>query len=672
MEKSRRSPRPRTRLRSGLPESGPEGRRRVIIEKIAPQVDGGRYPVRRVPGEPIEVDADVIADGHEPLRVELDVRGPGEEIGISLPMVLQGNDRWTATFAFDRTGTGEFRIRAWVDEVAHWQEGFQKKVKAGLSEDFSLELAEGGEIVRRHALRAEDSLIQEDLLDWVSRWEKGADSPESVRLALDPSMGALAGRFPDPRFVTRSETGVRVHVERSRALRGAWYEFFPRSAGEIPGRHATLSEAAGRLAHIAAMGFDVVYLPPIHPIGHAYRKGPNNTPATGPDDPGSPWAIGSEKGGHTAIEPRLGTLGDFRKFVRTAHDAGLEVALDIAFQCSPDHPYVREHPDWFRKRPDGSIHYAENPPKKYQDIYPFDFLTEDWQALWNELRDVVLFWVGEGIRTFRVDNPHTKPFAFWEWLIGEVRKTAPDTVFLAEAFTRPKVMYHLAHAGFSQSYTFFTWKNTKSELVDYLTELVTPPVRDFFRPNLWPNTPDILHDYLQKGGRPAFLVRLMLAATLSASYGIYGPAYEWCENVPVREGSEEYLHSEKYEIRHWRPDPEHSLAPVITRINRIRREHPALGWNHTLAFHPVDNDQILAFTKTDPHSGDWILGVANLDPFNVQTGWLSFAPEGTGGDLVVEDLMTGAVYQWTAGRHFIRLDPTDPDALPFHILRRIP
>ncbi len=663
-------PRKRAASSSPPPDAGPRGRQRVVVERLFPEVDQGACPVRRIPGEPVEVLADVIVDGHEPLRVQLDFRPPGETDWQTCPMHPEGNDRWRGVLVFDRPGTAGFRVRSWVDEIAHWQEGFSKKVGARLMEDYALELLEGAEIVRRHADRAPDEAVRKDLLEWVSRWETRPDSSEAVELALDRGMGALAGSFPDPRFVTESAAERAVHIERERTLRGAWYEYFPRSAGPVPGRHATLLEAMDRLPRIAAMGFDVVYLPPVHPIGESFRKGPNNTPNAGPDVPGSPWAIGARSGGHTAIDPRLGTLEDFRTFVKKAGEAGLEVAMDLAFQCSPDHPYVTEHPDWFRHRPDGSIHYAENPPKKYQDIYPFDFLTDDWENLWAELRNVVLFWVGQGIRIFRVDNPHTKPFAFWEWLIREVRKSEPDVVFLAEAFTRPKVMYHLAHAGFSQSYTFFTWKNTRAELVDYMTELTTAPVRDFFRPNLWPNTPDILHAYLQTGGRPAFLVRLMLAATLSASYGIYGPAYEWCENTPLKEGSEEYRNSEKYEIRHWEPEPPHALSGVITRINRIRREHPALGWNHTLVFHPVDNDRILAFSKTDPASGDWILAVVNLDPFNVQTGWLSFAPDGQG-DLAVEDLMTGSVYHWSSGRHFLRLDPVDPGVLPFHILRRV-
>ncbi|MDA8112515.1 MAG: alpha-1,4-glucan--maltose-1-phosphate maltosyltransferase [Nitrospiraceae bacterium] len=655
------------------PSPGPsaaEGRRRVRIERVSPSVDGGRYPVKRIPGEPLEVEADVLADGHEPLRVLLEVSYEGEAVWETQPMVPEGNDLWTGRLLFRREGVASFRIRAWISEVAHWQDGLSKKVQAGQREDFEAWLLEGAEIIRAHLARAPGGARTSDLIQWLSLWEKEGDLDQRVAMALDKLGGEEAAAFPDPRFVTLSET-FRVHVERERALRGAWYEFFPRSSGTVPGLHGTLRDAARRLPAIAAMGFDVVYLPPIHPIGHAFRKGPNNTPAATGIVPGSPWAIGSEEGGHTAIDSRLGTMADFRDFLRTAEALKLEVALDLAFQCSPDHPYVRDHPEWFRRRPDGSIHYAENPPKKYQDIYPFDFLSEEWEGLWQELRRVVLFWVGHGIRLFRVDNPHTKPFPFWEWLMKEVRAVDPGVVFLAEAFTRPKVMYHLGHIGFSQSYTYFTWRNTRREIEEYLTELVTPPVRDVFRPNLWPNTPDILHEYLQTGGRPAFLVRLVLAATLSASYGIYGPAFEWCENRPLRPGSEEYLDSEKYEIRHWRPDPEHSLAPVIARINRIRRENPPLGWNHTLRFHPVNNDRLIAYSKTGEGPEDWILVVVNLDPRSPQEGWLTFDPPGEPA-FEVRDLMDEARYAWTPGPRFIRLDPTDPSRLPFHIFQRIP
>ena len=647
-----------------------EGRQRVRIERVSPSVDGGRYPVKRIPGEPLEVEADVLADGHEPLGVLLEVCEEGDSVWETQAMVSAGNDLWTGRLVFRREGVAKFRIRAWINEVAHWQDGLEKKVRAGQREDFETWILEGAQILRTHLARAGRGARTSELFRWLSLWEKDGDLDQRVALALDKRRGEEASAFPDPRFVTLS--GIfRVHVERERALRGAWYEFFPRSSGTVPGLHGTLQDATRRLPAIAAMGFDVVYLPPIHPIGHAFRKGPNNTPAATGDVPGSPWAIGSEEGGHTAIDSRLGTMADFQDFLGTAEGLKLEVALDLAFQCSPDHPYVRDHPEWFRRRPDGSIHYAENPPKKYQDIYPFDFLSEDWEGLWQELKRVVLFWVAKGIRLFRVDNPHTKPFPFWEWLISEVRVVDPGVVFLAEAFTRPKVMYHLGNIGFSQSYTYFTWRNTRREIEEYLTELATAPVRDFFRPNLWPNTPDILHEYLQTGGRPAFLVRLALAATLSASYGIYGPAFEWCENRPLREESEEYLDSEKYEIRHWRPDPEHSLAPVITRLNQIRRENGPLGWNHTLRFHPVDNDRLIAYSKTGESPEDWVLVVVNLDPRSPQEGWLTFDPPGEA-FFEVMDLMDNSRYAWSPGPRFLRLDPTDPSRLPFHLFRRAP
>jgi starch synthase (maltosyl-transferring) len=648
----------------------PEGRHRVRIGGVSPSVDGGRYPVKRIPGESLEVSALAFADGHEPLSVLLEFREEGAHECTSLPMSAGYNDLWRAVFSFRSEGMGSFRLLGWIDEVATWQDRLKKKYEGGQREDLILELQEGMEIVRLHLARASDPLTVETLRSWLLLWaDEGPDLDGRVKQALDLSMGALAAKFPDPRFVTATDWAL-VHVERERALRGAWYEFFPRSASSVPGVPGTLKDARDRLSSIAAMGFDVVYLPPIHPIGRAFRKGPNNTRDLDGTAPGSPWAIGAEEGGHTAIHPDLGTMADFLGFVESARTLGLEVAIDMAFQCSPDHPYVRSHPDWYRHRADGSIHYAENPPKKYQDIYPFDFLTEDWQGLWRELLSVVLFWVEKGVRIFRVDNPHTKPFPFWEWLLREVRKVDPGVVFLAEAFTRPSVMYHLAHIGFSQSYTYFTWKNTKAEIEGYLTELTTPPVREAFRPNLWPNTPDILHRYLQTGGRPAFLVRLMLAATLSASYGIYGPVYELCENRPAEEGSEEYLNSEKYEIRTFPVDPEKSLVPVITRLNALRKECPELGFNHTLAFHPVDNDQILAFSKRGEGPDEWVLGVANLDPFNLQTGSVSFAPGGES-DFEVQDLMDGTRHQCSSGRIPVRLDPGDPSRLPFHLFRRL-
>ncbi len=480
---------------------------------------------------------------------------------------------------------------------------------------------------------------------------------------------------PDRRLATRYRHELEVVVEPAHARFAAWYEMFPRSAAPVPGRHGTFRDVIARLPYVASMGFDVLYLPPVHPIGATARKGPNNDPAGAPDAPGSPWAIGAAEGGHMAVHPQLGTLEDFRALVAAARDRGMAVALDLAFQCSPDHPAVREHPEWFRWRPDGSAQYAENPPKKYEDIYPFDFEGEAWESLWGHLLDVVRFWIGQGVRIFRVDNPHTKPFAFWEWLIAEVHRDDPDVIFLAEAFTRPKVMYRLAKLGFSQSYTYFTWRNTKRELTDYLEELTRGPVREFFRPNFWPNTPDILHEELQHGGKPAFQARLVLAATLSPSYGIYGPAFELCEAHPAGPDSEEYLDSEKYEIRHWQIGRPDSLAGYIGQVNRARREHPALQANERLRFHPIDNERLIAYTKQSADGGDVVLVVVNLDFFHAQAGWLELPLAELGIDprlpYEVSDLLAERAEVWHGARNYVELDPARQPATILHVRGRV-
>jgi starch synthase (maltosyl-transferring) len=480
---------------------------------------------------------------------------------------------------------------------------------------------------------------------------------------------------PDRSQATRYDRILPVVVDRERARFGAWYEMFPRSAGTDPSRSATFAEAASMLAYVASMGFDVLYLPPIHPIGQSFRKGPNNTLAAGPTDPGSPWAIGSDEGGHTAIEPGLGTLEDFDAFVAAAAAQGLEIALDIAFQASPDHPYVREHPDWFRRRPDGSIKYAENPPKKYQDIYPLNFESDDWRHLWQELKGIFEFWIQHGVRIFRVDNPHTKPFRFWEWALAELTREYPDAIFLSEAFTRPKVMKHLAKIGFSQSYTYFTWRNAKDEIIDYFTELTQTPVREYFRPNLFANTPDILHAYLQRGGRTAFQIRLVLAATIGASYGIYS-GFELAENVPLRPGSEEYIDSEKYQIRVRDYKRADSLAEVIGQINAIRRTHPALQHDWGLSFHRTDNGELLAYSKLSADGRDLILVVVNLDPVNMQHGFVQLPLVGWGlaphATVEVVDLLSTERYFWRGEWNYIRLDPQDRVAHILHVQLRAP
>ncbi len=483
-------------------------------------------------------------------------------------------------------------------------------------------------------------------------------------------LGAAATRWPDRRLATRYDRELSVRADRPRASFSTWYEMFPRSAADTPGRHGTFADCEKRLAYIAEMGFDVLYLPPIHPIGQSFRKGPNNSLAAGPGDLGSPWAIGAREGGHTEIHPDLGTLKDFDRLVAAAQKRGIELALDLAYQCSPDHPWVAVHPQWFRHRPDGSIQYAENPPKKYQDIFPIDFESDDWAALWEELKQVVLFWAARGVRIFRVDNPHTKAFAFWEWMIAEVQAVYPDTIFLAEAFTRPRVMYRLAKLGFSQSYTYFAWRNTRQELVDYFTELTQTEVREYFRPNLWPNTPDILTEYLQIGGRVAFQVRAILAATLGASYGIYGPAFELGEHLPRSPGSEEYLNSEKYQIRHWDLAAADSLRPLLTRLNRARRENPALQRLEGLCFHPIDNPMLICYSKSNEDRSNVVLVVVNLDLHHRQAGWvhLELAALGltAGHAFQVHDELGGSRYLWKGSANYVELDPA---SIPGHVFR---
>lgn len=582
------------------------GRRRVVIEAVAPQVDCGRFPIKRVMGEMVVVEADVFADGHDRVTADLLYRHEQVRDWRRLPMQALGNDRMRASFRVERLGRYLYTVVAWVDHFATWREDLTKRYAA--HQALELELAIGAQLARTAAARARKAEARR-LLAWA-------------KTMVDPAL-SLEDRYA----------------------------------------HALAED-------IAAMGFDVVYLPPIHPIGEAFRKGRNNAVTAAPDDVGSPWAIGSRHGGHKAVHPQLGTLEDFRAFVAKAAAHGLEVALDIAFQASPDHPYVREHPEWFLRRPDGSIQYAENPPKKYRDIYPFHFEGEAWPSLWRELKSVFEFWIAQGVRIFRVDNPHTKPFRFWEWCIAELRRDQPDLILLSEAFTRPKVMHRLAKLGFSQSYTYFTWRNSKRELVDYFTELTQGSGREYFRPNVWPNTPDILSEYLQVGGWPAFVVRLILAATLSASYGIYGPAFELGENASLAPGSEEYLDSEKYQLRQWDMDDPASLKDLIARVNAIRRSHPALQHDWGLRFHQVDNDQLLAYSKRTPGGEDAILVVVNLDVRYDQSGWLTLPLEQFGlapdEQYQVEDLLTGARYIWQGPTNYVALSPRGQAA---HILR---
>jgi starch synthase (maltosyl-transferring) len=644
-----------------------ELRRRVVVEHVYPEVDAGRFPIKRTTGETVQVAADVYADGHDLLTAVLLFRRAGRKEWTEVVMTAAGNDRYVAAFTVDAMGRYEYTVEGWVDRFATWRQELSKKFGAG--QEVTSELLEGSAIVAAALGRVRDKRADEKVAQWAATLADTALAPERrVAVALDADLHRAMAARADRSEATRYARVLEVLVDPVRARVGAWYEMFPRSAGTDPARSATFDEAAARLSYVAGMGFDVLYLPPIHPIGTSFRKGPNNTLQAGPGDPGSPWAIGSADGGHTSVEPGLGTIDDFDRFVETARGHGLEIALDIAFQASPDHPYVQAHPEWFRHRPDGTIKYAENPPKKYQDIYPINFESSDWQALWLELKSIFEFWIGHGVTIFRVDNPHTKPFRFWEWAIGELKRAHPETIFLSEAFTRPKVMKHLAKAGFTQSYTYFTWRNTKPELTEYFTELTQTDVREYMRPNLFANTPDILHEYLQHGGRAAFRVRFVLAATLGASYGIYS-GFELAENVPVRPGSEEYLDSEKYQIRVRNFDDPHSLAELIARVNGIRREHPALQRDWGLRFHATDNAQLLCYSKRSEDGTDVLLMVVNLDPHTMQHGFVQLpltdwglAPDST---LEVTDLLSQERYFWRGEWNYVRLDP---QSQPAHIL----
>ncbi len=644
-----------------MPESSlAQGRKRVIIEGVTPQVDCGRFAVKRVVGDHVEVQADIYADGHDQISAWLLYRREEERRWQETPMRPLVNDRWQGSFEVKQLGRYRYTLQAWVDAFGTWRRDLQKRVAAG--QDVTLQFLIGAKLIEEAAANLKHSEASH-LESWIHQLRGEGGEETKLRVALDEDLATLMARYPHKDRVVRLDQELPIMVDRERARFSAWYEMFPHSCG------GGFKEAESRLPYVAEMGFDILYLPPIHPIGHTHRKGKNNRPAADKDDVGSPWAIGSDEGGHKAIHAELGTFDDFRAFITKAREHGLEIALDIAFQCSPDHPYVKEHPQWFHWRPDGTIQYAENPPKKYEDIYPLDFETADWQALWEELKSVFVFWIEHDVHIFRVDNPHTKPLRFWEWLITDIKRQYPDVIFLSEAFTRPKVMYQLAKLGFSQSYTYFTWRNARWDLTEYFTELTQTEVREFFRPNLWPNTPDILHEYLQTGGRPAFMIRLILAATLGANYGIYGPAFELCEHVPRESGSEEYLDSEKYQIRYWDLDRPDSLRPLIARINRIRRQNPALQSDWGLKFHSTGNDQLIAYSKSTEALDNVIVVVVNLDPYNPQSGWLHLPLQELGlptqASYHAHDLLTGARYTWHGAHNYVALNPYSQPAHVF-------
>ncbi|HXM14595.1 MAG TPA: alpha-1,4-glucan--maltose-1-phosphate maltosyltransferase [Candidatus Eremiobacteraceae bacterium] len=642
---------------------------RVIIEGVSPELDAGRFAIKRIVGDELSVRADIYADGHDSLGARLLWRHEDERTWNEAPLRLDNNDRWEGKFKLEKLGRYLYTVVAWADAFGSWSKDLKKRADAG--QDISVDVLIGAEIVRGASERARGADAKK-LGDAAAKLKDVAKKDRDGALAISQNaeLALLVNTCRDRSVDTRYERELAVVVDPEKARFSTWYELFPRSVTTDPKRHGTFRDVIDRLPYVAGMGFDILYMPPIHPIGRSERKGKNNSTTPAVDDTGSPWAIGAEEGGHKAIHLQLGTLDEFKVLVTKARELGIDIALDIAFQCAPDHPYVKEHREWFRERPDGTVQYAENPPKKYQDIYPFHFEGAGSRELWAELKSVVDYWIAQGVRVFRVDNPHTKPFAFWEWLIGEVKKEHPEVIFLSEAFTRPKVMYQLAKLGFTQSYTYFAWKNSSTELTEYFDEMMEAGVFEYFRPNLWPNTPDILNEYLQRSGRAGFMTRLILAGTLSGSYGIYGPAYELCEGRPVREGSEEYLDSEKYQIRVWDINNPNSLRDLITHVNRIRKNSRALQQNLGLAFHPVENSQLIAYSKVAADKSDMILVVANLDPHNRQAGWVNVDVKALGlgseESYQVHDLLTDARYVWHGSRNFVDLNPF---VLPAHIFQ---
>ncbi|MGH2755950.1 MAG: maltotransferase domain-containing protein [Actinomycetota bacterium] len=641
----------------------------VVIERIDPQIDGGRFRAKAIVGDLVEVSADIFRDGPDLLQATLRYRGPQNKAWQETSMTLVENDRWSGSFSPDHVGCYRYTIEAWTDDYGTWRRNLIKKVEVG--DPVELEIEEGARLIEARlksiaTTKERKAMIEAiDTMRTKPKKREGFTDPRVVA-ALSDAVGMTMMKYPDRSRSTHYKPMLELRVDRERARFGAWYEFFPRSTGTKT-RHGTFKTAAKRLPAIADMGFDVVYLPPIHPIGTSYRKGKNNSLKATAKDVGSPWAIGGPEGGHTAIHPDLGTIDDFDDLVAEAERLGLEVALDYAIQCSPDHPWVTEHPEWFHHRPDGSIQYAENPPKKYQDVYHVNFDCPNPDELWLELKRIVDHWISHGVKIFRVDNPHTKPFPFWEWLITSIHEEHPDVVFLAEAFTRPKVMQQLAKLGFTQSYTYFTWRNHKWELMEYLNELTRTEMAHYFRPNFFVNTPDILHAFLQHGGPPAFKIRLILAAFLSPSYGIYS-GYEIFENVPVAPGSEEYLDAEKYELkpRDWsRPN----MIDYVRRVNEIRRKHPALAEFTNLHFHDIDKESIIVFSKTSP-DGETILVVVNLNAFHGEEGTTNLDLGALGVDpnvpFEVHDLISDTKYVWHGPHNYVFLDP---HGQPAHVFR---
>lgn len=636
-----------------------KGQSRVMIENVQPQVDGGLYPAKRTVGERVDVTADIFGDGHDHIRAQVWYKKDGDAEWTTVEMLHVMNDSWKGTFHVQQKCSYLYTVVAWIDHFETWYDGFKKKAAAHV--DVKVELQEGVIILKKLAKDKNN-----ELLSAATKLE--APYNTAIEYVLSEEFKEIVHHYPLVEFETLYDKVLPITVEYKKANFSSWYELFPRSAS-LEGKHGTFQDVIKLLPRVAAMGFDILYLPPIHPIGKLNRKGKNNNVNAEPGEPGSPWAIGSDEGGHKSIHQELGTLEDYKRLIREAKHYHIDIALDLAFQCAPDHPYVKENPQWFKQRPDGSIQYAENPPKKYQDIYPFNFETDDWMALWQELKSVITFWIDNGVQIFRVDNPHTKPIPFWQWAIAEVNKLYPDIIFLSEAFTRPRIMASLGKIGFTQSYTYFTWRTSKAEIIEYMNELVNGPSRNYFRPNFWPNTPDILPWHLQHQSENIFIIRLALAATLSSNYGIYGPVYEFYDNIPM-EGKEEYYNSEKYEVKQHDWKRTNRMTDIITIINKARKYHAALQSTWNIHFCFIENPNLLAFVKATDDLSSIVLVVVNLDQHNKQNGYVqlpkSLLKIGDHVNVKLYDVMTDDHYTWTQEWNYVEIDPYK---MPFHLFK---
>ncbi len=639
------------------------GQRRTVIENVSPEINCGQHAAKRVVGQKVEVSADILADGHDELNAHIKYKTQKARSWKYAPMKLQGNDRWAGTFEVEKQGSYTYTIEAWVDYPLTWQHNIERKIDD--NQHVNVELLDGIQFLEEAKKRSPQDA--EYLNGLIETFQKEEAYNYAIQEARSEKLHQIFWSNPTKQFATVYEKELLVYVDRKKALFSTWYEFFPRSTAKKEGKHGTFKDVLDVLPYVSKLGFDVIYFPPIHPIGTEHRKGKNNTVNAKPDDVGVPWAIGNKAGGHKDILPELGSLKDFEKVIKAAGEKGIEIALDFALQCSPDHPYVKEHPSWFKWRPDQTVQYAENPPKKYQDIYPIFFESEDWEHMWEEFVSIVLYWNKLGIKIFRVDNPHTKPFGFWEYLIAEVKKVDQDVLFLAEAFTKPKTIQRLAKVGFSQGYTYYTWRNNKSELIEYMTELTQGPMKDYFRPNFWPNTPDINPWMLQGGNENLYIIRHMMAATLSSNFGMYGPVYEQIENDAVV-GKEEYLNSEKYEVRHWDWKKTTKLTQLVAKINEIRKEQTAFQFTNNIEFCSIENEHLLAYFKQSEEGKNNVLCIVNLDPYHKQNGWVQVPRHkmGISGDqpMRMTDLVTGNSYIWNQEWNFVELDPYQ---VPYHI-----